>query len=79
MGEILNDELIERLLEQAQKELCRRLYAEFKERGRLKDCPSYAEAKALAHILNTMTPFSNSYRQTRFSSQWLMERGRQKF
>ncbi len=79
MGEILNDELIERLLEQAQKELCRRLWAEFKEHGGLKKCPSFPEAKALAHILNTMTPFSSSYRQTRFSTQWLMERGRQKF
>lgn len=79
MGEILNDALIETLLKQAQKGLCRRLWSEFKEYGGLKKCPSFPEAKALVHILNTMTPFSNSYRQTRFSSQWLMERGRQKF
>ena len=79
MGEVITDKLMNEVLDQAQNTLCRRLYAEFKERGRLKDCPSYAEAKAIAHILNTMTPFSNSYRQTRFSSQWLMERGRQKF
>ncbi len=76
MGEVISDKLMNEILDQAQNTLCRRLYAEFKERGRLKDCPSYAEAKALAHILNTMTPFSSSYHNSRFSTHWLAERGK---
>jgi len=76
MGEVITDKLMNELLDRAQGTLCRKLCAEFKERGRLKDCPSYAEAKALAHVLNTMTPFSNYYGGTHFSAQWLASRGK---
>ena len=76
MGEVITDKLMNEILDQAQNTLCRRLYAEFKERGRLKDCPSYAEAKALAHVLNTMASFSSYYRGTHFSAQWLASRGK---
>ena len=76
MGEVITDKLMNDILDHAQSTLCRKLYAEFKEHGRLKDCPSYAEAKALAHILNTMTPFSNYYGGTHFSAQWLASRGK---
>ena len=76
MGEVISDKLMQELLDQAQATLCRRLWSEFKERGKLTTCPSYPEAKALAHVLNTMTPFSSRYGATHFSAQWLASRGK---
>ena len=79
MGDVISDKLISDLIEQAQNSLCRSLWAEYQVSGKLKQCPSYPEAKALAHILNKMTPFSNDYCAAHFSAHWLSERGKAGF
>ena len=78
MSFCLDDHLFRHVLTQARIELCGQLWQELKEYKRLRDCPSYEEAKDVVRILNTIKPYAQGLQDGHYSVKWLAEQGRPK-
>ena len=76
MGIALDDHLFRHVLTQARVELCGQLWQELKEYKRLRDCPSYTEAKAVVRVLNAIAPYAQGLQGAHYTVLWLAEQGK---